>query len=113
MALAAQRSALSLAEEYEAMEGEIAAELPRLELELAEAADRCLSTTNGVIREAASQAYGQLLECSIAVTATRMAASTKHPASNFWASNSEQASLRTGRGNPACLFLAGLFVRSI
>lgn len=57
-----ERSALSLAEEYEAMEGEIAAELPRLELELAEAADRCLSTTNGVIREAASQAYGQLLE---------------------------------------------------
>ncbi|MCF3486360.1 hypothetical protein [Stenotrophomonas maltophilia] len=58
---ASERSALSLAEEYEAMEGEIADELRRLELELAEVADRCLSTANGVIREAASQAYEQLL----------------------------------------------------
>ncbi|WP_294991466.1 hypothetical protein [uncultured Stenotrophomonas sp.] len=56
-----ERSALSLAEEYEAMEGEISAELPRLELELAEVADRCLSTANGVISEAASQAYEELL----------------------------------------------------
>lgn len=56
-----ERSALSLSEEYEAMESEIAAELPRLELDLAEAADRCLSTTQGVIRDAASQTYEQLL----------------------------------------------------
>lgn len=56
-----ERSALSLAEEYAAMEGEIADELRRLESELAEVADRCLSTANGVIREAASQAYDQLL----------------------------------------------------
>ncbi|WP_440566261.1 hypothetical protein ACSYAO_004166 [Stenotrophomonas sp. STK16_22] len=56
-----ERSALSLAEEYAAMEGEIADELRRLELELAEVADRCLSTANGVMSEAASQAYEQLL----------------------------------------------------
>lgn len=56
-----ERSALSLAEEYEAMEGEIKAELPRLELELAEVADRCLSAVNGVIGEAASQVYEQFL----------------------------------------------------
>ncbi|WP_423170933.1 hypothetical protein [Stenotrophomonas maltophilia group sp. CASM26] len=56
-----ERSALSLAEEYEAMEGEIADELRRLELELAEVANRCLSTASGVISEAASQAYEQLL----------------------------------------------------
>lgn len=57
-----ERSALSLAEEYEAMEGEIAAELPRLELELAEVAKDCLSAKNAIASEAASQAYGQLLE---------------------------------------------------
>ncbi|WP_235642911.1 MULTISPECIES: hypothetical protein [Stenotrophomonas] len=43
-----ERSALSLAEEYEAMEGEIAAELPRLELELAEVAKDCLSAKNAI-----------------------------------------------------------------
>lgn len=57
-----ERSALSLAEEYEAMEGEIAAELPRLELELVEVAKDCLSAKNAIASEAASQAYGQLLE---------------------------------------------------
>ncbi|MCO7487709.1 hypothetical protein [Stenotrophomonas maltophilia] len=57
-----ERSALSLAEEYEAMEGEIAAELPRLELELAEVAKDCLSAKNAIASEAAGQAYGQLLE---------------------------------------------------
>ncbi|HDS1090090.1 hypothetical protein I5U15_08750 [Stenotrophomonas maltophilia] len=57
-----ERSALSLAEEYEAMEGEIAAELPRLDLELAEVTNRCLSTANSVISEAASQTYEQLLK---------------------------------------------------
>ncbi len=59
---ASERSALSLAEEYEAMEGEIAAELPRLELELAEIAKDCLSTKNAIASEAASHAYGQLLK---------------------------------------------------
>lgn len=57
-----ERSALSLAEEYEAMEGEIAAELPRLELELAEVTKDCLGAKNAIASEAASQAYGQLLE---------------------------------------------------
>lgn len=56
-----ESSALSLAKEYGAMEDEIAAELPRLELELAEVADRCLSTADGVTSETASQAYEQLL----------------------------------------------------
>ncbi|HEL3173205.1 hypothetical protein [Stenotrophomonas maltophilia] len=56
-----ERSALSLAEEYEAMEGEIAAELPRLELELAEVAERCLGARNTVTWEVADQAYEQLL----------------------------------------------------
>ncbi|HHA2801364.1 hypothetical protein [Stenotrophomonas maltophilia] len=57
-----ESSALSLAEEYGAMADEIAAELPRVELELAEMADSCLSAASGVIDEAASEAYGQLLE---------------------------------------------------
>ncbi|MDH0861146.1 hypothetical protein N5D04_13285, partial [Stenotrophomonas sp. GD03882] len=56
-----ERSALSLAEEYEAMEGEIAAELPRLELELVEVADRCLRARSTVTWEVADQAYEQLL----------------------------------------------------
>ncbi len=56
-----ERSALSLAEEYEAMEGEIAVELPRLELELAEVAERCLGDRNTVTWEVADQAYEQLL----------------------------------------------------
>lgn len=56
-----ERSALSLAEEYDAMEGEIAAELPRLELELAEVAGHCLNARSSVTREVADQAYEQLL----------------------------------------------------
>lgn len=44
------------------MEGEIAAELSRLELELVEVAKDCLSAKNAIASEAASQAYGQLLE---------------------------------------------------
>jgi len=56
-----ESSALSLAEEYGAMADEIAAELPKLELELAELADCYLSTAVGVTSEAASQAYEQLL----------------------------------------------------
>lgn len=56
-----ERSALSLAEEYEAMEGEIAAELPRLELELARTAHSCINVRHGVIEEVAEQVYTQLL----------------------------------------------------
>ncbi|HEL4103968.1 TPA: hypothetical protein UM352_003347 [Stenotrophomonas maltophilia] len=56
-----ERSALSLAEEYEAMEGEIAAELPHLELELAETARSCIDFRHGVIEEVAEQVYTQLL----------------------------------------------------
>lgn len=59
---ASERSALSLAEEYEAMEAEISAELPRLDLELAEAARNCIITQGDVAIEAAGSAYEQLLE---------------------------------------------------
>lgn len=58
---AAERSALSLAEEYQAMESEIATELPRLELELAEVADSCIKGQNEIAKEVAEQAYRQLL----------------------------------------------------
>ncbi len=58
---AAERSALSLAEEYGAMEAEIAAELPRLDLELAEAAHDCIAAQRAVFDEAAELAYTQLL----------------------------------------------------
>lgn len=56
-----ERAAFSLVEEYEVMAGEIAAELPRLELELAEVANQCFSARDAVAREAASLAYEQLL----------------------------------------------------
>lgn len=58
---AAERSALSLAEAYQAMESEIATELPRLELELAEVADSCIKGKNEIAKEVADQAYQQLL----------------------------------------------------
>jgi hypothetical protein len=56
-----ERSALSLAEEYEAMEVEISAELPRLELELAKIADQCRQGKWAIFREVAQQANEQLL----------------------------------------------------
>lgn len=56
-----ERAAFSLVEEYEVMAGEIAAELPRLELELAEVANECFSVRDAVAREAAGLAYEQLL----------------------------------------------------
>lgn len=56
-----ERAAFSLVEEYEVMAGEIAAELPRLELELAEVANQCFSARDAVAREAAGLAYEQLL----------------------------------------------------
>lgn len=43
------------------MASEIAAELPRLELELAEGANQCFIARGAVAREAAGQAYEQLL----------------------------------------------------
>ena len=56
-----ERSSMSLAEEYGAMEAEIAAELPRLDLDLAEAANRCILAQGEVFAEAAELAYAQLL----------------------------------------------------
>lgn len=56
-----ERAAFSLVEEYEVMASELAAELPRLELELAQVANQCFSARNAVVREAAGLAYEQLL----------------------------------------------------
>lgn len=57
-----ERSALSLAEEYEAMEAEIAAEQPRLELELALIAKSCTEVKGYVAADVAASAYDRLLE---------------------------------------------------
>lgn len=43
------------------MESEIATELPRLELELADVADSCIKGRHGIVKEVAEQAYKQLL----------------------------------------------------
>ncbi|WP_282296166.1 hypothetical protein [Stenotrophomonas sp. PS02289] len=56
-----ERSAMSLAEEYRAMEAEIASELPRLDLELAEAASLCIAAQKQVFLEAAELGYAELL----------------------------------------------------
>lgn len=58
---AAERSALSLAEEYQAMQSEIASELPRVELELATIASDCRSGKDSIAKEAADVAYDHLL----------------------------------------------------
>ena len=58
---AAERSALSLAEEYQAMEYEMATELPSMELELAEVADSCIKGKHDSAKQVAEQAYEQLL----------------------------------------------------
>ncbi len=57
----AERSALSLAEGYGAFEAEIAKDLPRIELETADVASRCISLTSAVIQDAAEQLYDQTL----------------------------------------------------
>lgn len=57
-----ERSALSLAEEYEAMEAEIAAEQPRLDLELALIAKDCIDIKGYVAAEAARSEYERLVE---------------------------------------------------
>ncbi|WP_423170988.1 hypothetical protein [Stenotrophomonas maltophilia group sp. CASM26] len=56
-----ERSALSLAEEYEALAKEVASPLPRLDLELAEIASTCMTYRDGVIKEVAAQVYQEVL----------------------------------------------------
>lgn len=56
-----ERSALSLAEEYEAMQGEIAAELPHIDVELATVASRCIDAKACLTKEVARQSYQQVL----------------------------------------------------
>lgn len=53
----AERSALSLAEEYGSFEEEIAKDLPRVELEAAELASKCISLRSAVVQDAAQQLY--------------------------------------------------------
>lgn len=57
----AERSALSLAEEYASYEEEIAKDVPRVEFEAAEVASKCISLTSAVIQDAAVQLYDQTL----------------------------------------------------
>ncbi|MEK0267629.1 hypothetical protein QT383_17210 [Stenotrophomonas rhizophila] len=57
----AERTALSLVEEYEALEAELSSDLPRLELQAAEAAANCVGAKNAAINQAARHAYEQAL----------------------------------------------------
>lgn len=57
----AERSALSLAEEYGSFEEEIAKDVPRVELEAADLASKCISLRSAVIQEAAQQLYDEML----------------------------------------------------
>lgn len=57
----AERSALSLAEEYTAFEEEIAKDVPRFELDAADLASKCISLRSAVIQEAAQQLYDETL----------------------------------------------------
>jgi len=57
----AERSALSLAEEYGSFEAEIAKDVPRVELEAADLASKCISLRSAVIQEAAQQLYDETL----------------------------------------------------
>lgn len=56
-----ERTALALVDEYEALEAELASDLPRLELQAAEAAASCIGAKNAAISEAADHAYEQAL----------------------------------------------------
>lgn len=56
-----ERTALALVEEYEALEAELASDLPRLELQATEAAASCIGAKNAAISEAAGHAYEQVL----------------------------------------------------
>jgi hypothetical protein len=57
----AERSALSLAEEYSAFEEEIARDMPRVELESVVLASKCISLRSAVIQDAAQQLYDETL----------------------------------------------------
>lgn len=57
----AERSALSLAEEYGSFEAEVAKDVPRVELEAADLASKCISLRSAVIQEAAQQLYDETL----------------------------------------------------
>lgn len=57
----AERAALSLIEEYEALEAELGKDMPRLELEAADAASELIRAHNAALRQAADQAYEQAL----------------------------------------------------
>jgi len=57
----AERSALSLAEEYGSFEAEIAKDVPRVELAAADLASNCISLRSAVIQEAAQQLYDETL----------------------------------------------------
>ncbi|MCX2918732.1 hypothetical protein ORK51_00855 [Stenotrophomonas rhizophila] len=57
----AERSALSLAEEYGSFEEEIAKDVPRVELEAVDLASKCISLRSAVIQEAAQQLYDETL----------------------------------------------------
>ena len=57
----AERSALSLAEEYASFEEEIAKDVPRVELEAADLASKCISLRSAVIQDAAQQLYDETL----------------------------------------------------
>lgn len=57
----AERSALSLAEEYGSFEEEIAKDVPRVELEAVDLASKCISLRSAVIHEAAQQLYDETL----------------------------------------------------
>jgi len=58
----AERSALSLVEEYEVLEAEVTTGLAALELQAADAAADCVSATGAAVREAADQAYAEALK---------------------------------------------------
>ncbi|HIE4562961.1 TPA: hypothetical protein ACXNIY_001016 [Stenotrophomonas maltophilia] len=57
----AERSALSLAEEYASFEEEIAKDMPRVELEAVDLASKCISLRSAVIQESAQQLYEETL----------------------------------------------------
>lgn len=59
---AGERSALSLVEEYQDMAKELESELPRMDLELATLASDAIQSRNAIVKEAAAEAYNQLLE---------------------------------------------------
>lgn len=58
---ASERSALSLVEEYQDIAKELESELPRMDLELAAIASNAIQSRNAIVKEAAAEAYEQLL----------------------------------------------------